>query len=154
MQDPGKDNTLACNSESCATLPQRWKAMAARGSDWCEMQKMECHICSTERDRRNRLLEEADPRVRQELFLSAFLYTKTTNPSTTPCSCVQLRRRNQNASIFCGSQQRTLQRTQPRYLRHPKGLRAASNAFYNFTTSKLQECQDSILCTKNASPRG
>ena len=74
------DGTLQCNSKSCADLPHRWKAMAAAGHHWSAMQCMECSICKTERGRRNRLLEEVDPRVRQEPFLSAPFIHKNNEP--------------------------------------------------------------------------
>ena len=44
------------------------------------MQRMECSTCKTERDRRSRLLEEVDPRVREEPFLSAPFIHKNNEP--------------------------------------------------------------------------
>ncbi len=74
------DGTLLCKSKLCAGLPVLWKAMAARGSDWKAMESLECSICSTERNRRNRLLEEEDPRVHEEPFLSAPFIHKNNEP--------------------------------------------------------------------------
>ena len=54
--------------------------MAAEGRPWSEMQAMECNICKAERERRNRLLEEVDTRVRQEPFLSAPFIHKNNEP--------------------------------------------------------------------------
>ena len=44
------------------------------------MQPMACSICKVERNRRNRLLEEVDPRVREEPFLSAPFIHKNNEP--------------------------------------------------------------------------
>merc|ERR1711904_131204 len=54
--------------------------MAAAGAQWNAMQKMECNICRDERERRNRLLEAEDQRVRQEPFLSAPFIHKNNEP--------------------------------------------------------------------------
>ena len=50
--------------------------LAAADVQWSTMQIMECTICKKERDRRNRLLEGEDERVRQEPFLSALFIRK------------------------------------------------------------------------------
>ena len=75
------DGTLTCASTTCAGLPQRWAIMASAGENWAAMQRLECAICSTERERRNRVLADADPRVRQEPYLSA-PFIRTNNEPT------------------------------------------------------------------------
>ena len=74
------DGTLHCNSDSCAELPQTWKRMSALGASWADMQCLECSICSAERQRRNRVLDAEDPRVRQEPYLSAPFIHKNNEP--------------------------------------------------------------------------
>ena len=74
------DGTFASKSDVCASLPAIWKQMAAAGTQWNAMQEMECDICRRERDRRNRLLEAEDQRVRHEPFLSAPFIHKNNEP--------------------------------------------------------------------------
>ena len=54
--------------------------MAWEGKEWPEMQQEECQYCKDERNRRNRLLEEEDARVRQEPFVSAPFIHKNNEP--------------------------------------------------------------------------
>ena len=57
--------------------PEQWRAKFAEGVPWEDLRKMECKQCSEERHRRNRLLEEADERARQEPFARApFIHKK------------------------------------------------------------------------------
>ena len=74
------DGTLTCKSDICAALPATWRKLAAADVQWSTMQTMECIICKKERDRRNRLLESEDERVRQEPFLSAPFIHKNNEP--------------------------------------------------------------------------
>ena len=74
------DGTLNCKSEICAALPATWRKLAAADMQWSSMQILECNICKKERDRRNRLLEGEDARVRQEPFLSAPFIHKNNEP--------------------------------------------------------------------------
>ena len=74
------DGTLKCRSNECAALPAKWKQMARSGVAWGEMQRMECALCRSERERRNRLLDNADARVRQEPYLSAPFIHKNNEP--------------------------------------------------------------------------
>ena len=62
------DGTLACESDVCASLAASWKHMAAAVAQWSAMQNMQCNISRDERERRNRLLEAEDQRVRHEPF--------------------------------------------------------------------------------------
>jgi hypothetical protein len=74
------DGTLMCRSNDCAALPEKWRQMALAGSHWGDMQSMECTLCRAERTRRNRLLDGADTRVRQEPYLSAPFIHKNNEP--------------------------------------------------------------------------
>ena len=74
------DGTVQCRSQKCADLPALWKRMASAGESWAAMQGQECSICSAERDRRNRVLEVEDPRVRREPYLSAPFIHKNNEP--------------------------------------------------------------------------
>ena len=74
------DGTLMCKSVVCEALPKLWKHMALSEYHWTEMQSKECSVCRAERSRRNRLLEEADKRVRQEPYLSAPFIHKNNEP--------------------------------------------------------------------------
>ena len=62
---------LLCQNASCKQLPALWRQMAASQALWPEMQTKECNICKAERNRRNRLIDNDDVRVRSEPFLSA-----------------------------------------------------------------------------------
>ena len=44
------------------------------------MQQLECPTCQAERERRNRLLDAEDPRVREEPYLSAPFVHKNNEP--------------------------------------------------------------------------
>ena len=62
---------ILCGTAKCQTLHVRWTAMASAGAEWQDMVCEECEACRTERARRNRLMEAADPRVHREPFLRA-----------------------------------------------------------------------------------
>ena len=54
--------------------------MSEQGKNWQEMVSMECKECTSERQRRNRLLKEKDPRLHQEPFLTAPYVHKNNDP--------------------------------------------------------------------------
>ena len=57
--------------ERCAHLPTKWDHMAKRGATWEEMKHTECSNCQSERERRNRLVAQNDPRIHRPPFLHA-----------------------------------------------------------------------------------
>jgi len=69
--DEHGEESWLCNKDACRLLPGQWASMAARGESWADMQSMECSVCQEERERRNRVMSQSDPRVCQEPFLSA-----------------------------------------------------------------------------------
>ena len=82
-ENPGsfrKDGSLECANTNCTKLAEIWKQMAREGKEWNDLQKMECKFCKEERNRRNRLLEEEDVRVRREPFVSAPFIHKNNEP--------------------------------------------------------------------------
>ena len=82
-QHPGSwqaDGSLACGNAECAALPARWTHMSEEEPNWPAMQELECAVCKTERERRNRVMAEEDPRVRQEPYLSAPFIHKNNEP--------------------------------------------------------------------------
>ena len=72
---PGKtaadDGSLLCGNTACKALPILWQALATKGSVWTEMQPMECAVCQDHRNRRNRLVEPDDARLREPDFVRA-----------------------------------------------------------------------------------
>ena len=74
------DGTVECGKPECAALPQKWKLMAEQELDWVAMQELECPVCQEQRERRNRVLANDDPRVRSEPYLSAPFIHKNNEP--------------------------------------------------------------------------
>ena len=70
----------SCGSDECARLEQRWRHMAMQGDTWTAMCKLECAVCQTERQRRNRLMEHKDPRVKKQPFVQAPYLHKNNEP--------------------------------------------------------------------------
>lgn len=70
----------SCNLQACRELPEKWKQMSIKGTSWGEMQEMECNVCKKERERRNRLIADADARVQSEPFVSATYIHKNNEP--------------------------------------------------------------------------
>jgi hypothetical protein len=69
-----------CGQSACALLHVKWKAMAMRNHSWEEMQALECMACKGERQRRNRLMQQSDPRVRQQPFLDVLYVHENKEP--------------------------------------------------------------------------
>ena len=72
-----------CGNRACLELPTTWKRIASTGSSWstmCAMERQLCIVCSNERQRRSRLLEPEDTRVRREPFLNAPYVHKNNDP--------------------------------------------------------------------------
>ena len=63
--------TNSCGSATCASIAVQWRRLAQAGMKWASMVLMECVECATERQRRNRLIEPQDPRIRQSPFIDA-----------------------------------------------------------------------------------
>ena len=61
-------------------MPETWFDMHLSGSTWSQMQKLECAICQTERERRNRLITDEDARLRKEPFCTAPYIHKNNQP--------------------------------------------------------------------------
>ena len=61
----------SCNNETCQHLSARWQEMALAGEPWSALHALECSVCKQERDRRNRLVQPEDPRLKMEPFLNA-----------------------------------------------------------------------------------
>ena len=66
--------------------------MAESELDWPSMQYMECAICQNERERRNRVMAEDDPRVRRGPYMSAPYIHKHNEPK---CLAMLLRAHEQ-----------------------------------------------------------
>ena len=60
-----------CGNATCVVLHESWASLARAGKSWNDMLEMECELCKQERQRRCRLVEPNDPRVKREPFLSA-----------------------------------------------------------------------------------
>ena len=61
----------ACGSRACAALATEWKTAAETGATWQEMVSRECEQCNAERQRRNRLIEPKDERIKERPFIDA-----------------------------------------------------------------------------------
>ena len=60
-----------CGSRVCAALTTEWKTAAETGATWQEMVSRECEQCTAERQRRNRLIEPKDARIKERPFIDA-----------------------------------------------------------------------------------
>ena len=82
MRKDGKE-LLKCGKEQCLQIPAQWRRMAKQGCTWEEMLELErihCHVCYSERQRRNRLVETDDVRLKEEPFLSAPYVNRNNDP--------------------------------------------------------------------------
>ena len=51
------DGVATCGNSRCQNLPAEWNTMV---SSWPTKQKMECNVCQNEREKRRRVLQEAE----------------------------------------------------------------------------------------------
>ena len=61
----------ACGVQACSELCQVWEGRARARSAWADQSSMECSVCAAERVRRNRLVDDSDPRLRQPPFIDS-----------------------------------------------------------------------------------
>ena len=78
----------SCRNPTCMNLYKTWRHMFEEGHNWQTMVSMECAECKSERERRNRLLVEKDPRLHNEPFLTAPYVHKNHDPK---CHAMLLR---------------------------------------------------------------
>ena len=71
---------LACGNKKCESFPQKCAELIKKGRSFIEMRGEECSSCQEERDRRNRLITEDDPRITQQPFLEAPYVNKNNQP--------------------------------------------------------------------------
>ncbi len=72
----------------CASLTAMWQQMFAQGDGWDKMKAMECETCGGERERRNRLVQNGDKRMREEPYLTAPYLHRNNEPK---CHAMLLR---------------------------------------------------------------
>ena len=75
-----EEGRAMCGNLACSGLAERWRDMAYRGASWSDMASLECAVCKNERERRNRLIADRDPRISHEPFLSAPYVHKNNDP--------------------------------------------------------------------------
>ena len=77
------NNTLKCTNTQCHQREHQWYLQFLEGYDWdhmLEAERASCEVCTAERERRNRLVETNDPRVREEPFVGAPYIHKNNEP--------------------------------------------------------------------------
>ena len=76
------EGALMCGQHACSQLPNLWHELRKDGNTWEEMlaKAPECGICSSERDRRNRLVSQDDLRLQHPQFLQAPYIHKHNEP--------------------------------------------------------------------------